>query len=263
VYRGTVKDWNSDYARLLADIPVPTVDQTSRYAIHVARSHSWYKHLPLLPPGGTFVCYLDPGAGRTRIQTPEGREVLIPRSESDDSTLHYSLLPTRKHLDLFGHWNYQASHRPGIFVMSNAGISHIDAGEVAILDPAGEWVKVPPDETRIGTCHLTAFVHERFNPFALRADRLTRDLENFKAFASPKQRSQIIDRYRPLHDHLERLKQAEEGGTDKDWSDTKEIFGLLKQFHAEERPRQMQVLLQTLKRIRRRHLDGQRFASTF
>jgi len=47
----------------LKDCPVPTIDQTLAFSRHLPGSRSWYKHLPLFPPGARFAFLLNPNAG--------------------------------------------------------------------------------------------------------------------------------------------------------------------------------------------------------
>jgi hypothetical protein len=54
----------SEYHKIVSQLPLPTQEQTEAFLKHVIGAHSWYKHLPFLPPGGIFVFYLDPQAGR-------------------------------------------------------------------------------------------------------------------------------------------------------------------------------------------------------
>jgi hypothetical protein len=54
------------YRALFATTPAPTPTQIDDFVAYVAGKHSWYKHLPLFPPGVDFVVYLDPGAGMER-----------------------------------------------------------------------------------------------------------------------------------------------------------------------------------------------------
>jgi hypothetical protein len=69
------------YRQLIAPLPIPTVEQTESFAVHVAGAHSWYKHLPYEPPGIPFVVFLDPNAGRklgsARVTAPDGASIAI------------------------------------------------------------------------------------------------------------------------------------------------------------------------------------------
>ena len=49
-----------EYRELVASLPLPSTDQTARFVDYVSGAHSWYKHLPLFPPGAPFVFFLDP-----------------------------------------------------------------------------------------------------------------------------------------------------------------------------------------------------------
>ena len=41
----------AQYQALVAHLPRPSAQQMHDFAVFIGRAHSWYKHLPLLPPG--------------------------------------------------------------------------------------------------------------------------------------------------------------------------------------------------------------------
>ena len=49
-----------EYREALEGVPRPTDEQIAGFAAFVCKAHSWYKHLPLLPPGVPFQFFLDP-----------------------------------------------------------------------------------------------------------------------------------------------------------------------------------------------------------
>jgi hypothetical protein len=42
------------YVELLAQTPLPTEQHKQNFVEYVSHAHSWYKHLPLYPPGAPF-----------------------------------------------------------------------------------------------------------------------------------------------------------------------------------------------------------------
>lgn len=79
---------------------MPSAAQMEAFALYVAKAHSWYKHLPLCPPGEAFHFYLDPAAGMDLVLRP-GRG--IQAEERLARGLHYSAIPTREYRERFGH----------------------------------------------------------------------------------------------------------------------------------------------------------------
>jgi hypothetical protein len=61
-----------EYRELLAGVPEPSLEQIEAFARFVSTAHSWYKHLPLLPPGVPMTLFLDPGAG-AQLHRRQGR----------------------------------------------------------------------------------------------------------------------------------------------------------------------------------------------
>lgn len=52
-----------EYRKVIAPLPIPTLAQEQQFLEFVSNAHSWYKHLPYLPPGQPFQFFLDPAAG--------------------------------------------------------------------------------------------------------------------------------------------------------------------------------------------------------
>jgi hypothetical protein len=78
------------YVSAFDALPKPTPDQLRAFPKYVSSAHSWYKHLPLLPPGVPFNFYLDPGAGMQRTITSDGSVQIAVRKERG---FHYSWNP--------------------------------------------------------------------------------------------------------------------------------------------------------------------------
>ncbi len=94
------------YRVLVRSLPRPTLVQMQQFALFVSNAHSWYKHLPYLPPGEPFQFFLDPGAGMQLTVSPQGSVEAIPRAECG---FHYSWLPTAEYRDRFGYLAYSRS----------------------------------------------------------------------------------------------------------------------------------------------------------
>lgn len=94
----------SEYQNLFAGKPAPTGGQIDAFVVFVAGMHSWYKHLPLVPPGVRFHVYLDPNAGLGQFQSADGRSGYREIVE-DETLFHYSMLPTCVYRERFGFLN--------------------------------------------------------------------------------------------------------------------------------------------------------------
>ena len=94
------------YRALVRSLPRPTLLQMQQFALFVSNAHSWYKHLPYLPPGAPFQFFLDPGAGMQLVVSSQGSVEATPRAEPG---FHYSWLPTAEYRDRFGYLAYSRS----------------------------------------------------------------------------------------------------------------------------------------------------------
>jgi hypothetical protein len=66
------------YLRTVAGLPIPTAEQINDFATYVAGAKSWYKHLPVHPPGSPMHFYLDSHAGRDRLRRCRHQHSLSP-----------------------------------------------------------------------------------------------------------------------------------------------------------------------------------------
>lgn len=177
------------YLELAASLPRPSAEQTERFVEYVAGAHSWYKHLPLLPPGNPFFVYLDPNAGAD-VSFSAGRAVVSERVDRSRA-FHYTWMTTGEYRERFGHWQYAASGGPAFFsaesgpIAQLAGPSRLTCSKLRqatedhllarialalasadrtprVVDEAGGLVDVSPEVLARGHCLLTGLVHERF-----------------------------------------------------------------------------------------------------
>jgi len=68
------------YRALLADVPLPTKQQKENFVEYASHAHSWYKHLPLCPPGVFFNFFIDKYAGWDRLPLGSRRAGLYKRT---------------------------------------------------------------------------------------------------------------------------------------------------------------------------------------
>ena len=208
-------------------LPVPTLEQTARFAHHVADNHSWYKHLPFFPPGASFVLFPTPHAGRG--VNFDGNRFVIHEVERGDYFAHHSRLPTAEYLARFGHWDYWVDDNP------------------RASDPQpGPWVYSPDGARRElladglkrqWSCRLTAFLKPAPPMFNLRASDLEREAEAFETYARAHYDDPSVARY---HAVVRKLRRAAES-----WDNPGFIA-----FLESEATEQRELLLGTLHRVR-------------
>lgn len=102
------------YLDFVCELELPSPAQSDAFAKFSTNAHSWYKHLPLFPPGARFVFFLDPNAGLVQEWNREGpfggrwKRRLRPRTK--ELCEHYSHMTTERYRELFGAWGYAVIH---------------------------------------------------------------------------------------------------------------------------------------------------------
>ena len=99
------------YRMAMRQFAPPTDQQTQDFVDWVAQDHSWYKHLPLLPPGKLFVCFLHPHAHQLPHMSVNGaawKNIMAShKADEDDEVRH---LTTDEWHARFGLWQYWQAH---------------------------------------------------------------------------------------------------------------------------------------------------------
>lgn len=90
-----------EYRSQVQRFPRPTRQQILDFASYVSEAKSWYKHLPLLPPGEPFHFFIDPFAGLDRILLQDGRVVHMLRTKST-LEFHYTWMTSAEFRSRFG-----------------------------------------------------------------------------------------------------------------------------------------------------------------
>ena len=103
------------YRRVVEALPRPTDEQVKAFVRFVCEAHSWYKHLPLLPPGEVFRFFVDPYSGYDRVFHRDGILTLAPRDQDSDR-FHYTWMTTSEYRSRFGHLAYDAQAGVGFAV---------------------------------------------------------------------------------------------------------------------------------------------------
>lgn len=174
------------YRRWIKDVSAPTDSQIESFAGYVADARSWYKHLPLTPPGAIFHFYIDPHAGVDRLVNSSGEVYLRTRTQDAD-LFHYSWIPTDEYRERFGCLAFSCAAGSAVFMDDQLGDTDLlidnncalptknpTAGaeyEAVLLDgnchhPVLQTscltTNSPPKEVlEAGACALTALVHPR------------------------------------------------------------------------------------------------------
>ena len=177
----------------------PTVEQTSRFAEHVADNHSWYKHFPFFPPGASFVFYPNPHAGRGLRY--EGDQLVTYEISKGDYFAHHGRLPTAEYLANFGNWDYRVEDNPRV----------LDPvpGPLLFLADADKPVLLADHLTRSWSCRVTAFLNPSPSMISLREHDYRQEADDFVAsihhspwhkllelFHGPRAVDPMVDRYR-------------------------------------------------------------------
>ena len=146
------------YKELVSSLPVPTPLQMEQFAEYVSRAHSWYKHIPLLPPGLPFQFYLDPGAGMELEQRPDGKLKASPRLKHG---FHYSWIPTDQYRERFGDLAFSQSSGPAVFSLDGTGARTIPPDiDCMVFDPnLGFQRPVPVDIYQAGRALVSGIIH--------------------------------------------------------------------------------------------------------
>lgn len=154
------------YVELLAQTPLPTEQQKQNFVEYVSHAHSWYKHLPLYPPGAPFYFFIDKYAACDRLVSRDGTAVIKDRIESG---FHYSDYPTAKYRNLFGHLAYSCGYGSKVIPLSKGPmvIPHDDL--TAVPGDDARMYQLPPEVVEAGVTHLTAVIHNHsaYNPLWL------------------------------------------------------------------------------------------------
>jgi hypothetical protein len=140
----------------------PTDSQIEAFADYVAGARSWYKHLPLNPPGALFQLYIDPHAGMDRVVLASGEISMLERTDETEA-FHYSWLTTADYRARFGCLAFACGRGSALFQDAMLGDEPVlvDGNclypELRISKAVAER---PPEEIlETGFCWLTALVH--------------------------------------------------------------------------------------------------------
>lgn len=146
----------ADYRNLVAGLPAPSAQQQANFARFVSEAHSWYKHIPLCPPGTPFTFFLDPFAGCDRVVSPVGT---LHFAQREKTGFHYSEIPTREYRERYGYLAFSCAERTKVFLVGPAGALVPGDDIAAVADRTGRLRALPPEASRAGMVGLTAAIH--------------------------------------------------------------------------------------------------------
>lgn len=145
-----------EYVASLADVALPTAVEMERFAVYVAHSHSWYKHLPLCPPGNRFYFFLDKYAGWDRLVSSDGTGVFAERTEPG---FHYSAIPTAEYRTKFGCLAYSCDSGSTVIPLGKGPVAAPRDKSAAVGSQDGQMRSLPPEVLEAGETWLTGVIH--------------------------------------------------------------------------------------------------------
>lgn len=162
---GDAPQMDSDaYRALTGAVAAPTDSQIEAFADYVASVHSWYKHLPLQPPGVDFHFYIDPNAGMDQLVHVSG-EVTVRARTPDTESFHYGWMTTADYRERFGCLAFSCAAGSSVFGTDLVGEETVlvDSNTLhPVLQVSRDSTMRPPKQIlEMGTCSLTALVHPR------------------------------------------------------------------------------------------------------
>lgn len=189
----------NDYRALTAALPRPSVAQRWQFAEFITSAHSWYKHLPLLPPGGRMQLYLDPAAGMQRVTLPGGQQLIEERLEPG---FHYSWLRTAEYRERFGYLAFSRADGTSVALCEPDGTHRSPADDAPqVFDTTHGRQRAVPDEiVHAGRAFISGLVHSEkpHHGNLLWALESSPDLQWHPDSGGAEQRAAIIARCREL-----------------------------------------------------------------
>ena len=148
----------NDYTSMTSDLPRPTAAQIEDFAKFVPHAHSWYKHLPLLPPVAPFSFFLDPSAGMQHALASDGALHVFDR---DKHGFHYSWIPTRDYRRRFGYLAFCISAGTSVSLVTAEGDQLVPSDEAPLVyDPERKQLcHLPREVLQAGTARVSGLVH--------------------------------------------------------------------------------------------------------
>lgn len=233
------------YRALAGAVAAPTDSQIEAFADYVASAHSWYKHLPLQPPGVAFYFYLDPNAGMDHLIHASG-EVTVRARTPDTESFHYGWMTTADYRERFGCLAFSCAAGSSVFGTDLVGEETVlvDSNTLhPVLQVDRDSTMRPPKQILdAGTCSLTALVHPRATG-SLVAMRLAAPMRKHRVM--PAVNDEIWDAIKRLWDR-QQDRAADEEGRIEAMAANPEWAALVQQQRAQHR----QAMIDAMRRMR-------------
>ncbi|MBN1511066.1 MAG: hypothetical protein JXB13_03555 [Phycisphaerae bacterium] len=149
-------------------IPPPTAQQIQDFASFVSEAKSWYKHLPLLPPGEPFWFFIDPWAGLDRILGRRGQVVYVNRT-SETLQFHYTWMTTEDYRSRFGRLAFACAAGTELFLPVSVrltdnreirGVLANNPSRASVHTTEETEYRLPPEVLNAGTTRVTGVIHK-------------------------------------------------------------------------------------------------------
>jgi hypothetical protein len=146
------------YRELIRSLPVPTPVQMRQFAAFVAHAHSWYKHLPLLPPGVPMQFFLNPAAGMDLERDIGGAIKVTPREKQG---FHYSWIKTADYRARFGYLAFSRSVGTSVSLRLSNGTQLMASDDAPCIFDfiTGRMFYVPTEVSTAGRAFVSGAVH--------------------------------------------------------------------------------------------------------
>jgi hypothetical protein len=156
-----------EYRALIERIPRPTDDQIRQFASYVAEAKSWYKHLPLFPPGGSFHFFVDPCAGLDRILRQDSQVIYVQRT-SNTPQFHYTWMTTVAYRSRFSRLSFACDAGTDLFLpvfcrlhdgRDISGFLANNPSRASVHVSEDREFRLPQEVLEAGTIQMTGVIH--------------------------------------------------------------------------------------------------------
>jgi hypothetical protein len=137
----------------------PSDEQIENFVDYVANAHSWYKHLPLAPPGRTFWFYMDPVAGCDVFAQEDGS--FRAKERTSERGFHYNYRNTAYWRSHFAVLQFHSNEGNNFLVPGTGTFTRSPHELPMVFMPDGKLHRIPP-EMDAGTTELNGIIHGHF-----------------------------------------------------------------------------------------------------
>ncbi len=209
-----------EYRAFVGQLAPPSEDQIDTLVTFVSGAKSWYKHLPLLPPGVPFLFFIDPCAGLDRVVDQEGRATFLQRTD-ETPQFHYTWMTTDDYRSRYGHLVFACEAGTQFYVPVSAqledgrevrgSLANSSSRATVNLTEEREF-QLPQEVVDAGTVRLTGVIHRQTSVPWPWASYVKEDAETFgwpEETGGAETLARIIERCRSIADEVERSDSAD------------------------------------------------------